>query len=1291
MSSLWLQGRFSKIQECLSYKQSNDLHYRVNWLLFLTVFSILLMAFTPKVVSQTYSDVAAAKGINIQNVKGEWGGGVNFFDYDRDGEDDLTYADSLKFYTNNNGSFVEKNFVKVSGNVNQVLWFDFDNDGDNDLFITYGNRSNVMYENTGGLNFRKMTNSEIDLSYNNSSFGVSACDYNKDGYLDIYVANAKKTFGQNPDPKEFNKLYRNNGNGTFTEVGLKVGVADGSKYSFQGIWIDYNDDGWQDLYVINDLDSANSLYRNNQNGTFTEVTGRTNTGFSGHHPMSATAGDFDNNGGLDIFMSNSFANPSGLLRDALLLKDDGKGNFSEKASAFGINVQLWSWGATWVDYNNDTYQDLYITTANIASAPSYFYRKNQFYENMGGDTFRKRQKVFGVNSKTHSFSVAKGDLNNDGYYDLFVQNNQPKQAQLWQNSGSRNHYIKTTLAGTVSNRMAIGSWIHVYVDTFSYHKYTKCGENYLSQNSQHKIFGLDTATKVDSVIVEYLSGIKDRYYNLSVDTHYYFQEGETRSIALDSLKLLCKQGDSARLKVSGPYQSIIWNNKDTGQAIMVSEPGKYWAKGLTKSGAWVYSDTAHVKQYPEVKTETTDVSCQGKQDGNIKLTLDSIARRFNPEFTWSDTNKSTHRRNSLSAGHYPYKYSDSTGCSVRDTIQVTEPSPLNLQTRVNFQPNKTYSSASLNAVINGGTPPYIETLDGDTISTPVKNLPVDTYRYTVIDSQGCRSSKQVIIARDSVPSVEAKVRPATCSDASDGRITLQISGFPNRQYQISWQGGYRGHKVTDLQAGKYVYRYSDDEGAQYTDTVRVPSPDSLSIKTDITPQTLDRLGRIHIKVSGGTAPYRIKIDGRKVDSVLKGVQAGRYPIKVTDSQGCVKQAMVQVPDQRSPEIRVEKGSVSCHGGSDGYLWLQIDSLFHRTRNFSIRWQDGVRGMKREDLSAGSYTYRYRDQEGMVVRDTVKVPEPSPLRYRKEATTVSGSGGCAVNIRVKGGTPPYNIRWDSGYRTNSFRSLAAGHHALSVTDRHGCKLDTSVSISRLKAPEVAVDQTPASCAASGDGEVSLSFVGSRDSSLAVIWSDGNEGKHRDSLGAGAHGFAVVTSAGCRYRDTVEVSAPLPLDVQYQVSQDGATRGATLNLVINGGTAPYRVYVDGVQEARPIDSLSPGEHTLEVKDAHNCREALTIAVPEAGPTGLPGGKDGDKLYASPVPLAVGEPLMLHATGQWGKDQRVSVVSSRGTEVYTGTLRGDSAPQRISTAGWSPGIYIIQVQGQHLRKTLKVAVYE
>ncbi len=228
------------------------------------------------------------------------GVGVSFFDFDNDGWDDLTFikqGDHLILYKNNQGLFnLLPSIIPTPGEPKHALWVDYDNDGFNDVLTTYFNVPCRLYHNDGNFNFADVTIQSGLSLLSGPSYGASFGDFNKDGYLDLYICSYSTT-GNFTDPNELNVLYKNNGNGTFTNIANQAGVNDSTKASFQAVWLDYDKDGWADIYVINDFElDENSLYRNNGDETFTNVTIQSGTTNPLSNPMSNSVADFDNDG-----------------------------------------------------------------------------------------------------------------------------------------------------------------------------------------------------------------------------------------------------------------------------------------------------------------------------------------------------------------------------------------------------------------------------------------------------------------------------------------------------------------------------------------------------------------------------------------------------------------------------------------------------------------------------------------------------------------------------------------------------------------------------------------------------------------------------------------------------------------------------------------------------------------------------------------------------------------------------------------------------------------------------------
>ena len=486
---------------------------------------ILLSILNFNIFSQEifFSDVSSSMGIEFEYGGEFMGGGVSFCDIDGDGLQDISLASGAGelayIYKNNGDSF--RNISAGSGLIDQfesksLLWADYDNDGDRDLFITNLFASNKLYRNDTAANsldwrFVDVTAEAGISSEPRPSVAAAWADYNNDGWLDLYVATYNDAMGQ--DPRSPNWFYENQGDGTFIDVAPALGLADSLKQPWAVVFFDYNNDGWQDLYIGNDKDKGNMLFRNNSDGSFTDVSAASNSDLQ-MCSMGIAAGDYDNNGYLDLYISNS---PAGNA----LLHNNGDGTFDEIAALRNITVNRICWGANFFDYDNDRDLDIYVSTAE-GSPDNY----NMLFINTGS-TFFPAVGVGLDNNSAMSFGNAIGDFNNDGYPDIAVANNTP--FNLWENSGGSNNWIKIELEGTVSNRDGIGAMIEVFCNGDRFIRSTHCGISFISQNSFIQTIGLGTAAVVDSLLIRWPSGIVDVFEGIPANQKIEIVEGQPLS------------------------------------------------------------------------------------------------------------------------------------------------------------------------------------------------------------------------------------------------------------------------------------------------------------------------------------------------------------------------------------------------------------------------------------------------------------------------------------------------------------------------------------------------------------------------------------------------------------------------------------------------------------------------------------------------------------------------------------------------------------------------------------------
>jgi hypothetical protein len=491
-----------------------------------------LNAQTPAPLEAPFTQVTSGPVV----TSGGFGFGCAWGDYDADGLIDLfvcnwtdgTFTPHDFLYHNlGHGNFERvTNVPMVNANAwaTGASWGDYDNDGRLDLFVTRPTKGgfvrtgpNTLYHNEGGGKFTKVTTGLLVTEVLKSHAGIWA-DFNNDGLLDLFVAN----FGSNPPtPAVDNYLYYNLGGGNFqrTSFGAKS-ATNGS--SFDVAAADFNNDGWIDLFVAQGAgnNQQNSLpYMNNQNGTFTLLTN--NVVYSTlANGAGAAWGDYDNDGLLDVFVS---VNPEG---HALLYHNNGDGTFSAVTnSAVTLDVGSTA-GCAWGDYDNDGWLDLFVARFGKLDDFGNLLTKenNLLFHNNGDGTFTKVAAGSVVTQFGYSFGCAWGDYDNDGFIDLFVSNGFVTSAAndfLYHNNGNTNHWINFRLAGTLSNRAAIGAKVRVKATiggkSFWQMREISGGSGHGCQNDLRANFGLGDATNIDLVRIEWPSGITQTLTNVSAN------------------------------------------------------------------------------------------------------------------------------------------------------------------------------------------------------------------------------------------------------------------------------------------------------------------------------------------------------------------------------------------------------------------------------------------------------------------------------------------------------------------------------------------------------------------------------------------------------------------------------------------------------------------------------------------------------------------------------------------------------------------------------------------------------
>jgi len=399
-------------------------------------------------------------------------------------------------------------------------WGDFDNDGDIDLYLT-NKGVDELYENLGDGTFRDITHSAgLDLLIRDSST-AAWFDLDKDGDLDLYVS----SYGQHGLPvSSENVMYRNNGDGTFTDITTAAGLGEPG-FTFVTMILDANIDGWPDLYCVNDF-GDNYFYLNKGDGTFREVTreyGLENNG----HGMGVTLGDYDNDGLFDIYLTNI---ADGLNQEwSPLFRHTGSGIFQDVSQQTGTGITYWAWGCEFFDFDLDGDLDLYVVNGIFGNA---FH--NLLFRNNGNGTFEDFSEQSDADGPEEARGLCVADFDNDGRLDMVVANLKTA-AYFYQNSMQDGNYLKINLIGTQSNRDGRGAVVRITADNRTYHRPNDGVELY----GQSKIpihFGLGSAQTAQNIIVEWPSGIQEEFHNIPANQTITIKEnfGITTGVEVDT-------------------------------------------------------------------------------------------------------------------------------------------------------------------------------------------------------------------------------------------------------------------------------------------------------------------------------------------------------------------------------------------------------------------------------------------------------------------------------------------------------------------------------------------------------------------------------------------------------------------------------------------------------------------------------------------------------------------------------------------------------------------------------------
>ncbi len=527
------------------------------------------------VTRQAGIDFVHSAGVRTHQLPEDMGSGAAWGDYDNDGYPDLYLVNqpgpwgqplgpnsptSRLYHNNGDGTFTD--VTDRAGVANRggfgmgAAWGDYDNDGLLDLYVTNYGRS-VLYHNNGDGTFTDVTDR---AGVANHRWGMTPVwfDYDNDGYLDLYVPNyvdynlkgvpagaTSQEYGIDVpftlNPASFapvpNRLYHNNRDGTFTDVAPRLRVADASGRSLSVAFADFTLNGWQDIYVGNDI-SSNRLYQNLGHGRFQDVSASSwSEEYRG--TMGIAIGDFDRDGDLDMFLSHWIGQGDALYQNLWNeQKSAGKLHFENVADMYGCGAISYStagWGTFFFDFDNDGWLDLLVlngstfedksdTTKLVPEKPFLLWSKGEdgFFDLAASGVAGSALQI-----ARNARGAAYADYDRDGDLDMIVTTNHGRAVLLRNDGGNRNHWLCVHLIGTRSNRQGIGARLLLEAGGKRYLRQYGVQGSYLSSSIPEAWFGLGQIKQIDSLTIAWPSGSRQVFRDLPIDRTLAITEGRS--------------------------------------------------------------------------------------------------------------------------------------------------------------------------------------------------------------------------------------------------------------------------------------------------------------------------------------------------------------------------------------------------------------------------------------------------------------------------------------------------------------------------------------------------------------------------------------------------------------------------------------------------------------------------------------------------------------------------------------------------------------------------------------------
>jgi gliding motility-associated-like protein len=645
---------------------------------------------------------------------------------------------------------------------------------------------------------------------------------------------------------------------------------------------------------------------------------------------------------------------------------------------------------------------------------------------------------------------------------------------------------------------------------------------------------------------------------------------------------------------TGTY-TFNWSNGTTSQNLSGIPAGNY-SVTITDTNGCTASNAVTVTQ-PNALTNTNNVVnvlCNGRPTGSIST--NPVGGVPGYIYRWSN-NRTTQNLTGLLAGTYIVTITDANGCSLTNSITVTQPTALTASTTAQNALCNGSSTGSVNLTISGGTTSYSFNWNNGRTTEDISGLVAGIYLVTVTDGNGCTTSVSGVVGQPSQMQSFRTVNNALCNGSSTGSINLNINGG-TPTYNFNWSNGSTTRNVTGLAAGTYQVTITDANGCTITNNGTVNEPTQI-VSSNIPTAALcfgASNGAINLTVNGGTPAYDFVWSNNEFSQNISGLAAGIYTVTIEDANGC---SITNTATVTEPTLLVATNNtvdILCNSASTGSVSLTVNG---GTTNYNYLWSNSQTTQNISNLAAGTYSVTVTDANACATTSTATLTEPAALVSSNTFVNVSCNGGAngSVDLTVTGGITNYSYAWSNGANTQDISGLSIGTYNVTITDANGCTNTSSAVVSEpilLTSSNTFVNIL---CNGGNNGSVDLTVTGGVIN-YTYNWSNGLTTQDISGLTAGIYTVTVTDANGCQTLSTANIVEPTQLTVSalpVNILCNAASTGS-ISLNVNGGTTAYNYSWSNGANTQDLNNVIAGVYTATITDANGCSLTSTSILTE-----------------------------------------------------------------------------------------------